>query len=77
MTGGSDSGGGFYEDDEPIEKIKAAFERGIKGITAQPRGRTENLSTGRGGRQKIQPNVTVGGATVLISTPFGWVPWTR
>jgi hypothetical protein len=44
MTPSSD----FYEDDEPVEKIKAAFERGIKGVTARPRGRTEYLSVGQG-----------------------------
>ena len=26
----------FYEDDEPIEKILAAFERGPKGTTKRP-----------------------------------------
>ena len=28
--------GTFYEDDEPVEKIRAAFERGRKGVTTQP-----------------------------------------
>ena len=27
---------GFYEDDEPLEKIEAAFERGAKRRTARP-----------------------------------------
>ncbi len=27
---------GFYEDDEPLEKIEAAFERGVKRITTRP-----------------------------------------
>lgn len=27
----------FYEDDEPVEKIRAAFERGEKGVTKRPR----------------------------------------
>lgn len=31
MTDGSE----FYEDDEPVEKIRAAFERGEKGRTAK------------------------------------------
>lgn len=31
MSDGSD----FYEDDEPVEKIRAAFERGEKGRTAK------------------------------------------
>jgi len=26
----------FYEDDEPLEKIRAAFEHGLKGVTARP-----------------------------------------
>ena len=26
----------FYEEDEPIEEVLAAYERGIKGVTAQP-----------------------------------------
>ncbi len=28
--------GDFYEDDEPIEAIRAAFERGTKGTTGLP-----------------------------------------
>jgi hypothetical protein len=27
---------GFYEDDEPVEDITAAFERGVKGVTRRP-----------------------------------------
>jgi hypothetical protein len=35
---------GFYEDDEPIEKIRAAFDAGVKGVTARgSSGRTEYL----------------------------------
>ena len=26
----------FYEDDEPIEKVRAAYERGAKGVTGPP-----------------------------------------
>jgi hypothetical protein len=26
----------FYEDDEPLEEVRAAYERGIKGVTARP-----------------------------------------
>lgn len=26
----------FYEDDEPLEDVLAAYERGIKGVTARP-----------------------------------------
>jgi hypothetical protein len=34
----------FYEDDEPVEKIMAAFERGEKGVTASPsRGINETV----------------------------------
>jgi hypothetical protein len=43
MTSGSD----FYEEDEPVEKIIAAFERGEKGVTARPRGRTVYLLIGK------------------------------
>jgi hypothetical protein len=44
MTGMDNVANDFYEDDEPIEKITAAFERGVKGVTAPPsRGRTEYL----------------------------------
>jgi hypothetical protein len=28
------SGSGFYEEDEPVEKIAAIFEAGTKGVTA-------------------------------------------
>ncbi|TCN40501.1 hypothetical protein EV644_106430 [Kribbella orskensis] len=31
-------GDDFYEDDEPVENVKAAFERGTKGVTAPQRG---------------------------------------
>ena len=27
---------GFYEDDEPLEKIEAAFDRGVKRMTTRP-----------------------------------------
>jgi hypothetical protein len=40
-------GGGFYEEDEPVIKIVAAFEQGTKGSTAaSARGRTEFLYLG-------------------------------
>lgn len=32
----SDDGGGFYEEDEPIEEVRAAFERAAKFLTAPP-----------------------------------------
>lgn len=36
---------GFYEPDEPMEKVAAAFERGDKGVTRQPkRGFNEALN---------------------------------
>jgi hypothetical protein len=31
----SDKSGGFFEEDEPSDKIRAAFERGEKGLTAK------------------------------------------
>ncbi len=33
---GFDADEDFYEDDEPLEKIVAAFERGERGVTAPP-----------------------------------------
>ena len=33
---GFDPGEDFYEDDEPLEKIRAAFAHGLKGVTARP-----------------------------------------
>lgn len=30
------SGSGFYEEDEPVEKVVAIFEAGAKGVTAPP-----------------------------------------
>ena len=30
------SGSGFYEEDEPVEKIIQTFEAGTKGLTAPP-----------------------------------------
>jgi hypothetical protein len=32
----AESGAGFYEEDEPVEKITAIFEAGTKGVTAPP-----------------------------------------
>jgi len=37
MTPANGTDGDFYEDDEPVEKIQAAFERGDKGVTERPR----------------------------------------
>lgn len=34
--GGFGPGEDFYEDDEPLEDVLAAYERGIKGVTARP-----------------------------------------
>ena len=36
MMAESGSGPGFYEEDEPVEKIVAIFEAGTKGVTAPP-----------------------------------------
>jgi hypothetical protein len=35
-TRGFDEGENFYEDDEPLEKVIAAFEHGQHGVTAPP-----------------------------------------
>jgi hypothetical protein len=35
----------FYEEDEPIEKILAIFERGVKGVTAPPDEAADALVT--------------------------------
>jgi hypothetical protein len=50
----------FYEDDEPVEKILDAFERGQKGITARPvRGWTRYLSVSRPGHAGFLPRITI------------------
>ena len=36
QDGGMTNPAGFYEDDEPLEKIEAAFERGFKRMTVRP-----------------------------------------
>jgi len=39
-----DTGDGFYEDDEPVEKIRATFDSGVKGVTARgASGQTQYL----------------------------------
>jgi hypothetical protein len=51
----------FYEEDEPIEKIMAIFERGPKGVTVPPDEAADDLVTvdpspwllGRTGRRYI------------------------
>lgn len=35
-TQGFDEDEDFYEEDEPLEKIKAAFASGLKGVTRRP-----------------------------------------
>jgi hypothetical protein len=30
-----DTSDGFYEDDEPVEKIRATFDAGVKGVTGR------------------------------------------
>lgn len=47
----------FFEEDEPLEKVLAAFERGEKGVTARP--------TPTGSVQ--HPNET----TVVVNMPWG------
>jgi len=38
----------FYEDDEPVEEVVAAFDRGVKGTTDEAvSGRTETLDLWR------------------------------
>lgn len=46
---------GFYEDDEPVEKVTAAFERGDKGVTRPP-------------RRGVNERVTLPGAPILTTT---------
>ena len=60
--------GDFYEDDEPIDEVRAAFERGEKHLTAAPDhgSRTELL--------KVQPAgsprpASVRGKTELLRLP--------
>ena len=34
----------FFEEDEPVERVREAFERGVKGLTRRPSaGQTEKL----------------------------------
>lgn len=37
---------GFYEEDEPVEEVLAAFEAGPEGITGPHRGQTHTLTLG-------------------------------
>jgi hypothetical protein len=49
----------FYEDDEPIEKIKAIFNGGEKVSTARPHGQTVYVSVDADGmRSRSGPNTT-------------------
>lgn len=36
--------GGFYEDDEPVEDVVAAFNAGPHGVTGPPRGQTQTFA---------------------------------
>ena len=55
----------FYEEDEPVEKVVAAFERGEKGVTARPLGRTEYLLIGKlVGGHFVPPTTHVSGHVV-------------
>jgi hypothetical protein len=37
----------FYEQDEPVDDVAKAFERGPKQVTGAPRGQTEYLTVGQ------------------------------
>jgi hypothetical protein len=55
----------FYEEDEPVEAIVAAFERGERGVTARPRGWTRYLMIGRpGGGRFVSPTTHASGHVV-------------
>lgn len=55
----------FYEDDEPVEDIVAAFERGEKRITQRPnRGFNEHISMP--GTSSVGETSTSGGVLVNV-----------
>lgn len=48
---------GFYEDDEPVEDVVAAFERGDKGVTEKPTRGVQKYFTAPGvGLAPASPN---------------------
>lgn len=52
---------GFYEDDEPIDEIVAAFQRGEKGVTGESaRGVNETLIVPGGPLVTVAPNRATG-----------------
>lgn len=62
----SDQPTDFYEDDEPVEKVRAAFERGEKGLTAR-RPRDVNQMAASIVSDATEPRLAVVGA-IQVST---------
>jgi hypothetical protein len=62
-NGGFDADEDFYEDDEPLEKIVSAFERGEHGVTAPP------VSVDTGGLGEERHTATQPGIVTLRSAP--------
>jgi hypothetical protein len=58
---------GFYEDDEPLEKIEAAFERGVKRMTVRP-AKNEPVAFSCNQQLILQGRATSTVAAVVTST---------
>jgi hypothetical protein len=61
----------FYEDDEPIEKINAIFERGAHGITWPPTPVHAQVSTGLPCRYGTTHFVAIGTRCLCGAVKFG------
>jgi hypothetical protein len=58
---------GFYEDDEPQEKIEAAFERGAKKLTARP-AKNAPVAFSRNERLVLRGTDVVSGTVAAVVT---------
>lgn len=57
-----DTPGGFYEPDEPTDEVVAAFDAGIPGRTAPPRGQTQWLDLAQAGWQELRDRLAAANA---------------
>jgi hypothetical protein len=66
--------GGFHEPDEPTAEVVAAFDAGIPGRTAPPRGQTQRLDLAQAGWQELREQLQNALAIDQDSRPLPSVP---
>jgi hypothetical protein len=75
--GGFDEDEDFYEDDEPLEKIIAAFEHGEKFVTARPAVTLDTRGLASGGPATSSEHVAVKLESLDVAVAVRPVPVVR